>query len=421
MLRRVAQLLLKLTGWTVIGEVPNTPKAVLIAAPHTSYWDGFVALTYKVAVGLDIRFFAKQSLFWFPLGTLLRGLGGIPLNRDRATSAVDQAVAMFEAEENFFFGLAPEGTRALRDSWKSGFYRIAKAANVPVYFGVLDFRNKQIGIAGRLDLSDDMDADIEKCAKFYAGIEGRWPKNTTPVRCNNLAGPESPKETHRRPIRSFVRRTGRQTPSQQKALEAYWPVLGIEYKTEQLDFSAVFGREAPNIVEIGFGNGDTLVRQATENPDSNYIGIEVHEPGIGHCLLKATEAGITNLRLLMHDAIDVLEQQIPLRSLLRVNLYFPDPWPKKRHHKRRIVQHEFLELIADRLQDGGTLNIATDWANYAEHIDEVLAESDRFSCTSRREHDGDQPLDRPRTKFERRGLKKGHRICDWILTKHTKI
>ena len=420
MLRRIAQLLLRLTGWTIIGEVPNTPKAVFIAAPHTSNWDGFVALTYRVAVGLDIRFFAKQSLFWFPLGILLRGLGGIPLNRDRATSAVDQAVAMFEAEESFFFGLAPEGTRALRDCWKSGFYRIARAANVPVYFGVLDYRNKQIGITGRLDLSDDMDADIEKCAKFYEGVEGRWPKKTTPVRFNKPARPERQAEMHKRPIRSFVRRTGRQTPSQQKALEAYWPVLGIEYRAQQLNFGAVFGRDAPTVVEIGFGNGDTLVQQATENPDLNYIGIEVHEPGVGHCLLKATEANLGNLRLLMHDAIDVLTQQIPLASLSRVNLYFPDPWPKKRHHKRRIVQQNFLELVADRLQAGGTLNIATDWANYAEHIDEALAESDRFSCTHRREHDGDQPLDRPRTKFERRGLKKGHRIFDWIFTKSTK-
>jgi len=415
MLKVLAHLILKLGGWKTVGEVPDAPKAIVIAAPHTSNWDGFWALTYKVAVGLDVRFFAKQSLFWFPLGALLRGMGGVPLNRNKATSAVDQAVAMFEAEDNFVFGLAPEGTRALRNTWKSGFYRIAKAANVPVFLGVIDYGNKRIGIVDRLDLSDDMEADLEKCAKFYEGIEGRWPKKMTPVR---LARQDWP---HKRPIRSFVRRTGRQTPSQQKALETYWPVLGIEYKAQQLDLGAVFGREAPTVLEIGFGNGDTLVQQATENPDKNYIGIEVHEPGVGHCLLKATEAGISNLRLLMHDAIDVLTQQIPLASLSRVNLYFPDPWPKKRHHKRRIVQHDFLTLIADRLQDDGTLNIATDWANYAEHIDEILAESDRFSCTLRRKHAGDQPIDRPRTKFERRGLKKGHQICDWIFTKSTKI
>jgi tRNA (guanine-N7-)-methyltransferase len=197
-------------------------------------------------------------------------------------------------------------------------------------------------------------------------------------------------------------------------------VRGIEYTATPLDLVAVFGRSAQTVVEIGFGNGETLVQQAIENPDKNYIGIEVHEPGIGHCLLKAEEAEIGNLRLVMHDAIDVLIHQIPLVSLSRVNLYFPDPWPKKRHHKRRIVQHNFLELIADRLQDDGTLNIATDWANYAEHIDEILSQSSRFTCTERREHAGDQPLDRPRTKFELRGLRKGHRICDWFFTKITK-
>ena len=225
------------------------------------------------------------------------------------------------------------------------------------------------------------------------------------------------KKTFKRPIRSFVRRTGRLTPSQQKALETLWPAVGIQHSTDHLDLDAVFGRAAPTVLEIGFGNGETLVQQATENPDKNYIGIEVHEPGVGHCLLKASDAGISNLRLLMHDAIDVLTQQIPPASLSRVNLYFPDPWPKKRHHKRRIVQHDFLNLIADRLQDGGTLNIATDWENYAEHIDEVLSQSDRFTCTERCEHSGDQPLDRASTKFERRGLKKGHQIYDWCFTK----
>ena len=227
-----------------------------------------------------------------------------------------------------------------------------------------------------------------------------------------------PEDTNnRRTIRSFVRRTGRQTPSQQKALEELWPTLGLEYGNNLLDLQTLFGRAATVVLEIGFGNGETLVQQAVEHPGKDFIGIDVHEPGVGHCLLKARDAGIHNLRLLIHDAIEVLNNQIPLESLSRVNLYFPDPWPKKRHHKRRIVQHDFLNLIADRLVDDGTLNIATDWANYAEHIDEVLSQSDRFSCSERREHDGEQPYDRPRTKFERRGLKKGHRIWDWCFTK----
>jgi len=182
MLRALARLILRIGGWTIVGAVPDVPKAVLIAAPHTSNWDGFWALTYKVAVGLDVKFFAKQSLFWFPLGNLLRGLGGVPLNRSRAMSAVQQAVAMFEAEEHCFFGLAPEGTRALRDAWKSGFYRIAKAADVPVFLGMIDYRRKQVGITIRLDLSDDIAADLEKCKAFYATVEGRWPDQATPIR-----------------------------------------------------------------------------------------------------------------------------------------------------------------------------------------------------------------------------------------------
>ena len=217
----------------------------------------------------------------------------------------------------------------------------------------------------------------------------------------------------KRTIRSFVRRTGRITASQEKALEQLWPQYGLAFENELLDFEKLFGRDAQRTLEIGFGNGDSLVQQAEESPDRDFIGIEVHEPGVGHCLIAANKAGVKNLRLIAHDAIEVLLQQIPQDSLERINLYFPDPWPKKRHHKRRIVQPAFLQLCADRLVSGGSLHIATDWANYAEHIDAVLASFEHFSCGQRREHDGEQPLDRPRTKFERRGLRKGHRIWDW--------
>jgi tRNA (guanine-N7-)-methyltransferase len=143
----------------------------------------------------------------------------------------------------------------------------------------------------------------------------------------------------------------------------------------------------------------------------------VHDPGVGHCLLQAEAAEIHNLKVVVHDAIEVLKYQVPAGSLSRVNLYFPDPWPKKRHHKRRIVQPDFVNLIADRLADGGTLHVATDWANYAEHIDEILSRSDRFKCIESREHQGDQPFDRPQTKFERRGLLKGHGISDRCFEK----
>ena len=221
----------------------------------------------------------------------------------------------------------------------------------------------------------------------------------------------------KRPIRSFVRRAGRLTPSQQRAREELWPVYGIDPRAAPLDLGTVFGRSAPVVLEIGFGNGDTLVQQAAAHPDFDFLGVEVHEPGIGHCLIAAREAGVNNLRLIADDAVDVLREQIPRGSISRINLYFPDPWPKKRHHKRRLVQPAFLELCAEALAAGGTLHIATDWAHYAEHIDTMLAASARFACAERREHDGDRPLDRPVTKFERRGLREGHRICDWRCKK----
>lgn len=218
---------------------------------------------------------------------------------------------------------------------------------------------------------------------------------------------------HHRSIRSFVRRAGRLTESQQRALETEWPKVGVAFGEKELDLPALFGRDAPLVVEIGYGNGDTLVQLAASAAAINFLGIEVHEPGVGHCLIKARDAEIDNLRLIAHDAIEVLQHQIPVHSVARLNLYFPDPWPKKRHHKRRILNHEFLRLVHSRLVRGGSLHIATDWANYAEAIDELFATVDDFELAERREHDGDRPLERPVTKFERRGLKRGHKIVDW--------
>ncbi len=221
----------------------------------------------------------------------------------------------------------------------------------------------------------------------------------------------------RRRIRSYVLRSGRTTPAQERALERLWPRYGLECTPAPLDFAQVFGRDAPRVLEIGFGDGDTLVEQAAAAPGADWIGVEVHRPGIGHCLLRAEALGLGNLRVIAHDAVEVLERQVPPGSLERINLYFPDPWPKKRHHKRRLVQPAFLELAAAALAKGGTLRIATDWSSYAEHIDEVIAASTKFAVTARREHAGDQPLDRPVTRFERRGLRQGHRIVDWSLTR----
>ena len=227
--------------------------------------------------------------------------------------------------------------------------------------------------------------------------------------------PSTETEKKRRPIRSFVRRAGRLTASQRRALDELWPEMGIDYGAGTLDLGELFGRHAPVVLEIGFGNGETLVEQAVAHPEWDFLGIEVHEPGVGHCLIKSREAEVTNLKLIMHDAVEVLGEQVPPVSLSRVNLYFPDPWPKKRHHKRRILQPALLERLADRLQPGGSLHIATDWKNYAEHIDEVLDACTRFELVERRVHAGDRPLDRPQTKFERRGLRQGHRIWDWKL------
>lgn len=226
---------------------------------------------------------------------------------------------------------------------------------------------------------------------------------------------EHPEPEARRSVRSFVRRTGRITAAQRQAIERLWQRYGIEYSEALLDLDAVFGRRAGRVLEIGFGDGESLVLMAAANPDLDFIGIEVHRPGVGHCLLRAEAANVRNLRLISHDAVEVLEQQIGSGALVRVNLYFPDPWPKKRHHKRRLVRGEFLELVGTRLARGGSLYIATDWQGYAEHIDAAISAGKSFRVRERYLHDGDRPLDRQATKFERRGLALGHRITEWRL------
>lgn len=208
------------------------------------------------------------------------------------------------------------------------------------------------------------------------------------------------------------------TPGQTRALDELWPKYGMQFTPELLDLNRTFDRAGAKALEIGFGNGESLVDLAGANPTMDFIGVEVHEPGIGHCLMKAHAAGVRNLRIIMHDAIEVLRQQIPDAGLARINLLFPDPWPKKRHHKRRIVQLSFLGLAARKLAPGGSLHIATDWQNYAEHIDSIIAASDDFRVDARQEHSGDRALARSSTKFETRGLKKGHKIVDWRLVRN---
>ena len=181
MLRIIAKCLLRLGGWTAVGEKPAVRKAVFIAAPHTSNWDGIWALIYKVSMNLEIHFFAKQSLFWFPLGALLRGLGGIPLNRNEPRSVVRQAVDAFNENDEFYFALAPEGTRSLRTHWKSGFYRIAMDANVPVVLGFFDYREKRLGFGPTIELTGDRGADLATMQDFYGTVTARWPEKVSPI------------------------------------------------------------------------------------------------------------------------------------------------------------------------------------------------------------------------------------------------
>lgn len=213
-----------------------------------------------------------------------------------------------------------------------------------------------------------------------------------------------------RQVRSFVRREGRLTPAQLNALRSLWPRYGLEFRAGSLDLDTVFGRGAPKVLEIGFGNGDALLAMAAQRPDVDFIGIEVHRPGVGSLLRRAAQSDLDNLRVSSHDAVEVLRDQLPSASLAAVHLYFPDPWPKKRHHKRRIVQPPFVALVADRLEDGGIFHLATDWEPYAEWMREVLD-----GCAEL-QHAG--PADalyvRPTTKFERRGTGLGHSVKDFV-------
>lgn len=206
----------------------------------------------------------------------------------------------------------------------------------------------------------------------------------------------------KRGIKSFVLRAGRLTTGQQRALKELWPRFGIEVPDKPINLPDLFGRDAPVVMEIGFGNGDNLVDMAVADPQQNYLGVEVHEPGVGHCLLRIEATGADNVRIIRHDAVEVLRDWLPDNCLARINLFFPDPWHKKRHHKRRIVQADFVRLLAQKLQPGGIFHVATDWPDYAEHIAEIMAASSEFRAL------GVAPADRHITRFDTRGQKLGH-------------
>lgn len=221
-----------------------------------------------------------------------------------------------------------------------------------------------------------------------------------------------------RRIRSFVRREGRLTRGQERALQELWPVMGVEYRDEMLDLNALFGREAPVVLEIGFGMGKSLVEMAAAAPEKNFIGIEVHRPGVGACLSSAQDAGITNLRLFCHDAVEVLGQMIPDQSIDTLQLFFPDPWHKARHHKRRIVQPAFVQMLRPKLKIGGVFHMATDWENYAEHMLEVMNAAEGFVNTVEGDY-APRPDSRPLTKFEQRGHRLGHGVWDLLFARQS--
>lgn len=221
-----------------------------------------------------------------------------------------------------------------------------------------------------------------------------------------------------RRIRSFVRREGRLTAGQQRAMDVLYPRFGIEPGDRLLDLDTIFGRSAPRVLEIGFGNGESLANIAQQHPENDYLGIEVHRPGVGHLLMRIEELGLSNLRVMCSDAVEVLQQQIPDNSLMGLYLFFPDPWHKKRHHKRRQVQPEWAQLVRRKLSIGGHLHMATDWQEYAEYMLVVLSAAEGFSNTSATGDYVPRPEYRPLTKFEQRGQRLRHGVWDLIFERN---
>jgi tRNA (guanine-N7-)-methyltransferase len=215
-----------------------------------------------------------------------------------------------------------------------------------------------------------------------------------------------------RRIRSFVQRSGRMTPSQQNALEQQWPSFGLQLTDGLLDFKQLFGNDNPVIMEIGFGMGDSLITMAKTMPENNYLGIEVHKPGVGRLLNNAQNEGLSNLKVFADDAIEVMAQCIADHSLGGVQLFFPDPWHKKKHNKRRIVQPKFAQDIRQKLAPNGIFHMATDWQPYAEHMMEVMEVAPGYSNLAGPGEFSPQPDFRPVTKFQRRGEGKGHGVWD---------
>jgi tRNA (guanine-N7-)-methyltransferase len=213
-------------------------------------------------------------------------------------------------------------------------------------------------------------------------------------------------------LRSFVCRDGRMTPAQRQAWRQQWDQYGLSLAAGRIDYQLVFGRIAPCLLEIGFGSGQSLLAAAKQYADQDFIGVEMYRPGIGAVMRGMTQQGLTNIRLYHADAIDVLEQCIPLASLYSVHIFFPDPWPKRRHHARRLIQPAFIQLVTDRLQAQGTLHLATDWNDYAQHIRHVLSQQPALLCLSDREGTLRSPYRPIISKFEQRSQRAGRMIWE---------
>ena len=219
--------------------------------------------------------------------------------------------------------------------------------------------------------------------------------------------------TTRRPVRSYVLRQGRVSNAQRRAFETLLPRFGLAYSPDALDLDRVFGRCAPRVLEIGFGMGETTAEIAALHPDIDYFGIEVHTPGVGSLLKQIAERGLTNVRIVQHDAVEVLQNMISPDSFDGAHIFFPDPWPKKRHHKRRLLQPAFVNLLATRVKRGAYLHVATDWGEYARQILEALSAGAMLQNTAC--DFAPRPDYRPLTKFEQRGLRLGHRVWDIVF------
>lgn len=221
----------------------------------------------------------------------------------------------------------------------------------------------------------------------------------------------------RRPIRSYVLRTGRMTPGQQRAFDENWQRRGLEHSGGPLVFDTAFGRPGPRVLEIGFGMGQSLVAMAEAAPATNFIGIEVHKPGVGKLLHSMVEHDVDNIRVYCHDAVEVLRDCIPANSLDTLQIFFPDPWHKKRHNKRRLIQPPFVAQLITRLKPGGVLHLATDWENYAQQMMEVLSATNGLTNTCGVGQFSPRPEHRPLTKFELRGERLGHGVWDLLFTR----